>query len=129
MLAAFHLAIYRLLLAKRFKICCASTFLPHNKHLILFAAVLCRVLLAEIVAMKFCLIETLFLAGGAVLSKAERAINPLTGPNYVTVDRNLAMELVRVTEVSYLNVLPLRVIADSLTHLLGRTLLPSHPFQ
>ncbi|KAK9903928.1 hypothetical protein WJX75_000717 [Coccomyxa subellipsoidea] len=40
--------------------------------------------------------------GGAVLSKAERAINPLTGPNYVTVDRNLAMELVRVTEAAAL---------------------------
>ena len=73
--------------------------------------------------------KTLLLAGGAILSKVERAINPLTGPNYVTVDRNLAMELVRVTEVSYLNVIALRVIADSLTHLLGRTLPPSHPFQ
>ena len=39
-LAALYLAIYRLLLAKRFNICFASTFLPHIKHLILFAAVL-----------------------------------------------------------------------------------------
>ncbi|BDA45813.1 Fructose-1,6-bisphosphatase class 2 [Coccomyxa sp. Obi] len=41
-------------------------------------------------------------AGAAVLGKSQKEGNELTGPNYVTVDRNLAMELVRVTEAAAL---------------------------
>ncbi|CAL8470602.1 g10144 [Coccomyxa elongata] len=41
-------------------------------------------------------------AGAAVLGNSQKAENQLTGPNYVTVDRNLAMELVRVTEAAAL---------------------------
>ena len=42
------------------------------------------------------------LLAGAVLAPQKGAADAAAGPNYVTVDRNLAMELVRVTEAAAL---------------------------
>ena len=41
-------------------------------------------------------------AGPAATLPAQQQAGTVTGPNYVTVDRNLAMELVRVTEAAAL---------------------------
>lgn len=57
----------------------------------------------------------------AVLSRESQSIS---GPNYVTVDRNLAMELVRVTEVSCHTVkdrAEFSVLLDRICHPLSST--------